>query len=117
MGKDWAPDKDWVKRMAGNLPGASPAEVQCLGDEWSDEASLSNVLETWLFPHLESSTTRAGEVGSGGGRVSAKVFSKVRELVCFDISSEMLASAKRHLATVGAHNVRFQHVSGDANYL
>jgi len=114
--KDWAPDKQWVQRMAGHLPGGGPPTVSCVGEEWSDEASLDYVLQSWLYPHLEANAMVVAEVGSGGGRIAAKVAPKVKELVCFDISAEMLSSARKHLAAIGSENVRFQRVDGDKEY-
>lgn len=112
--KDWAPDRQWLKKMAGHLPGES-RELSCVGDEWSDKASLAAVIQEWIFPH-SSTAVRVAEVGSGGGRVAVEVAQSTRELVCFDISAEMLKAARRHTMERGLENVRFQHVMGDTDY-
>eukprot|EP00927_Polykrikos_kofoidii_P046582 TRINITY_DN40771_c0_g1_i1.p1 TRINITY_DN40771_c0_g1~~TRINITY_DN40771_c0_g1_i1.p1 ORF type:complete len:392 (-),score=70.17 TRINITY_DN40771_c0_g1_i1:31-1131(-) len=114
--RGWAPNQAWVTKMAGHLPGGGPEAVSCVGEEWSDEPSLHEVLEKWLFPHLEAGKTRVAEIGSGGGRVSVQVAPRVQELVCFDLSAEMLKAAKKHLDADGAKNVRFQQIEGDADY-
>jgi len=112
--KGWASEEGWVKRMASHLPGG-PQELSCVGAEWSDEASLSAVLEDWLLSQV-GPDTRAAEIGSGGGRIAERVAQHVKELVCFDISAEMLAAAKKHLQARGVTNARFQQVEGDADY-
>merc|ERR1712061_9295 len=45
-----------------------------------------------------------------------KVVRRVKDLVCFDISTEMLAAARTHLAAQGCENVRFQHIDGEKDY-
>jgi len=112
--RDWGPDRDWVKRMAGHLPGGT-CPLTCIGDEWSDEASLSAALNDWIVPHL-GSDVQVAEIGSGGGRVAARVAGKVRKLVCFDLSAEMLKRAKKHLETLGVANAEFEQVDGSAAY-
>eukprot|EP00929_Paragymnodinium_shiwhaense_P039775 TRINITY_DN20850_c1_g1_i1.p1 TRINITY_DN20850_c1_g1~~TRINITY_DN20850_c1_g1_i1.p1 ORF type:complete len:377 (+),score=91.72 TRINITY_DN20850_c1_g1_i1:60-1133(+) len=113
--KDWAPEKDWVKRMASHLPGGGPAELQCVGEEWSDDASLRLVLDDWLLRHTEA-TSRVAEIGSGGGRIANLVAPEVAELVCFDISSEMLKSAKKFLDASNRTNVKYQLIDGESEY-
>jgi len=112
--KNWSTDQAWVQKMASHLPEGR--ELGHIGDEWSDEPSLQAVLETWLFPYLRSEDTfSAAEVGSGGGRVATKVVTNVGQLVCFDVSGEMLKGAKTALAA-HSNKVRFQQVDGDKNY-
>eukprot|EP00930_Biecheleria_cincta_P003199 TRINITY_DN104132_c0_g1_i1.p1 TRINITY_DN104132_c0_g1~~TRINITY_DN104132_c0_g1_i1.p1 ORF type:complete len:344 (-),score=72.98 TRINITY_DN104132_c0_g1_i1:563-1594(-) len=112
----WGSDKDWVQRMAGHLPGPQERQLEFVGDEWSDESSLQAVLAEWLQPLVTAESTCA-EVGSGGGRIAARIAGKVRRLVCFDVSSQMLAAAKRRLVDeLGNKNVDFQQVSGETLY-
>lgn len=120
--KSWSSEQEWVRRMAGHLPG-DLRELHTVGDEWADEASLQEVLKEWLLPslsHVSSSGERAAcrvaEIGSGGGRVAKHVAGQTSELVCFDISKEMLKAAEKHLASEGIDKVRFQHVDGDKDY-
>lgn len=112
--------------MADHLPGDTRA-LSTVGDEWADEASLRAVLGEWLFPLFptpsvssaaggSATTCRAAEIGSGGGRVAEHVAGHVTELVCFDISAEMLKAARRHLTAGGHSNIRYQHVEGDQDY-
>ena len=86
----------WVQKMAAQV-GRTPDELRFIGDEWSDARSLDRCLERWLYPLLSESSVVA-EIGSGGGRVASRVASRVRQLVCFDISERMLRSAKAALS-------------------
>ena len=90
----------WVQRMARQV-GRSDADVQFIGDEWSDEASLEASLSTFLFPLLSPDSVVA-ELGVGGGRVAARVAPRVSRLFCLDISTQMLSAAQRALAVHGA---------------
>merc|ERR1719443_1174146 len=99
--------------MAGHLPHPTENRLACIGDEWSDEASLAAVLSSWVFPHL-GPEVRAAEVGSGGGRIAERVAGRGRELTCFDISTGMLEAARRHLEGAGHKNVRMQQLRDDA---
>merc|ERR1712113_887687 len=90
--KSWSSDGEWVKRMAGHLPGGQPETLQCIGEEWSDQTSLDAVMQEWVYPHL-CQGFRVAEIGSGGGRLASRVAGHTRELVCFDISKEMLKAA------------------------
>mmetsp|Transcript_153670 Transcript_153670/g.294443 ORF Transcript_153670/g.294443 Transcript_153670/m.294443 type:complete len:367 (-) Transcript_153670:64-1164(-) len=113
--KGWGSDEEWVKRMAGHLPGDS-TELHTVGDEWADAASLNAVLEEWIFSQVKAEACRVAEIGSGGGRVAAPVAQRVSELVCFDLSAEMLKAARRHVSERELSNVRFQHVDGEGEY-
>jgi len=112
--RSWSAKTDWVQRMASHLPGDAH-EVHCLGDEWSDASSLAAVLEDWVYPHV-SSASRCAEIGSGGGRIARCVAPRSSELVCLDVSTEMLKTAQQLLTAEGCSNVRFQHISGDEPY-
>ena len=108
----WNSDKDWVKRMSKHV---SRDDLQCLGDEWSDAESLEAVLHEWLYSYLEG-CPKVAEIGSGGGRVAARVAPKVERLVCFDLSEGMLARAKSRIAELGHRHVEFQLVQGGTSY-
>jgi ubiquinone/menaquinone biosynthesis C-methylase UbiE len=98
--KDWSPETEWVKKMAGNLGEEWNSEdLTYVGDEWSDRASLQQVIEEFIAP-LISADCAVAEVGVGGGRVAVKIVSKCRELHCFDISSEMLKRARQAISAV-----------------
>eukprot|EP00435_Cladocopium_sp_Y103_P007999 s3036_g2.t1 len=93
--QSWATDADFVERMSRHVQREAK-ELSFVGDEWSDAASLTKVLEEWLLPHLAPHLAVA-EVGSGGGRISALVAPRVQRLLCFDISEEMLKMARKSL--------------------
>jgi SAM-dependent methyltransferase len=77
--------------------------VHLVGDEWGTPADVDRVLEDFVFPYLRDDATVA-EIGVGGGRIAARVASRVAELWGFDISKVMLQRAREALA---AHqNVR-----------
>eukprot|EP00931_Biecheleriopsis_adriatica_P006016 TRINITY_DN107484_c0_g1_i1.p1 TRINITY_DN107484_c0_g1~~TRINITY_DN107484_c0_g1_i1.p1 ORF type:complete len:339 (+),score=69.58 TRINITY_DN107484_c0_g1_i1:41-1057(+) len=112
----WGSDKEWVQRMSSHLPGES-RQLQFVGDEWSDEVSLEEVLKDWLLPLLKAEAKMVAEIGSGGGRIAARVADSVGRLVCFDVSSQMLSVAKQRLVNdLGLTNVEFEQVSGDSLY-
>ncbi|CAE7667003.1 unnamed protein product [Symbiodinium pilosum] len=114
--QSWSSNVDWVQRMSGHV-SRQAEELQFLGDEWSDIESLDAVLSYWLYPHLQDGSLTVAEVGSGGGRIAAKVAPKVQRLVCFDVSEGMLARAKsRIVGELGQKHVDFQLISGDAAY-
>lgn len=79
-------------------------EISVLGDEWGSPEDLEEVCSEFIYPFLPADGI-VGEIGSGGGRVAAKVVDRVRELYCFDISEEMLAMARAALAS--RPNARF----------
>ncbi|CAK0869135.1 unnamed protein product [Prorocentrum cordatum] len=115
--KAWDTSEEWVRRMAADVGGR---ELGCVGDEWSDEASLTEALDDFLFPHLaalerggEGCGAQVCEIGSGGGRVAARVAGRVGSLTCFDVSMEMLRRAKEALVDrQGLSNVKFVHLTG-----
>jgi len=111
----WSSDVEWVQRMSGHV-SRRPDDLKFVGDEWSDVESLNEVLSEWIFPYVKSEI-KAAEVGSGGGRIAAKVAPTVGSLVCFDVSERMLAKAKDTVVgQLGHQNVKFQLVQGDIAY-
>ena len=124
----WGPEVEWVKAMRGDLDkvsatdersgGAKDGEraLECVGDEWSDTASLSEVMEEFVFPHC-TATTKAAEIGSGGGRIAIQVAERVEHLTCFDIARSMLTRAKGLLAARGFDaKARFCLISDERAY-
>jgi len=87
--------KEWVVKMAADV-SRSPSEIKHLGDEWSDDKSIVQVLEDFVFPFLSNEACVA-EIGSGGGRLASIVAPRVRRLECFDISVDMLKLCREAL--------------------
>jgi 2-polyprenyl-3-methyl-5-hydroxy-6-metoxy-1,4-benzoquinol methylase len=86
----------WVSKMARQV-GRENKELNYIGTEWSNEFSLQQTMEQFLYPLLDKSFSVA-EVGVGGGRIAARVAHKVNNLVCFDIAQEMINQAKSALS-------------------
>ena len=101
--KEWSPQTEWVKRMAGHLPsesGESPEKLKHVGDEWSDTKSLEEVVDSYIRPFV-SADSAVAEIGSGGGRVAWRACgleNAPKSLHCFDISKEMLKRARETLS-------------------
>lgn len=104
-------DCAWLEKMGAQVGGRDLVHV---GDEWSDEHSLQQVLEEFVYPYLGSETARLAccEIGSGGGRVACKVAPKVASLACFDVSKNMLRAAKAALDASGCTNARYVFLKG-----
>ena len=47
------PDREWVKRMAGNLT-EEEKKLNHVGDEWSDVNSLNEVIRDYIEPYVNS---------------------------------------------------------------
>lgn len=92
----WTVDADRVRRV---VPDAA------MGATAHGLDAFMEVLSPLLTPE-----TRALEIGSGGGRVSDRTAPFVRELVCADISSALLAEARANLAR--HDNVSFVKTNG-----
>jgi SAM-dependent methyltransferase len=92
--KEWDPNREWVKRMAGNL-SEEEKKLRHVGDEWSDVPSLNQVIREYIEPFV-SKEFQVAEIGSGGGRVTTRVCEldeAPKSIHCFDISKEMLKRA------------------------
>jgi len=116
--KSWkAEDEEWVQTMAGHVGRDDLVHV---GDEWSDAASLKQVLEDFLFPYLAANDI-VTEIGTGGGRVATKVVPRCSSFTCMDVSLEMLKKAKKVLDQLapstlvesGTAAVKYVHLKGD----
>lgn len=74
-----------------------------LGDEWGRLSDLEDIISDYIYPYVTDQSLVA-EIGVGGGRVARRVAKNVKELWCFDISSEMLGKAEQALR--GQSNVK-----------
>lgn len=101
---DWSPSSDWLQKMASNIRDDGVSSISCLGEEWSDEAALQQVLDEFLFCHV-SSDSQCLEIGVGGGRLARRVAPLVAKLTAVDIASAMLDKARE--ATSACNNVEF----------
>tara|TARA_B100000780_G_C21042815_1_gene418508 strand:- start:189 stop:1100 length:912 start_codon:yes stop_codon:yes gene_type:complete len=104
----------WSNTMA-NQVGSDGTDLQHVGDEWSDAASLHQVLEEFLYPYLNTNDIVA-EIGTGGGRIASKAVSKCESFTCMDVSMEMLKKAKGildQLKSTCATPVKYVHLKGD----
>ena len=72
------------------------ASVSRLGDEWGNRVAVQRVIADFITPFVQP-TTRAAEIGSGGGRIAAQVLPLVEHLTCFDISKKMLERCRTEL--------------------
>lgn len=108
--KSWCKKEAWLTEMAENV-GQPIDRLVHVGDEWSDPTSLEQALAHFLFPYVLNSMEVA-EIGSGGGRVASKVFTKVKSITCFDVSLEMLKNAKATLDKVGCQSAKYVHLKG-----
>lgn len=88
-----------VKAESGTFPKGSPegSEPRLLGDEWGDPASIEEIVANYILPFVTPQSLVA-EIGVGGARIAARVAPHVRNLLCFDISTEMLTKARAALA-------------------
>jgi SAM-dependent methyltransferase len=108
---EWNPAGGWCARMAARVGRASPADVPVVGAEWSDEASLAQVLDEFALPHLGPGTV-AAEIGSGGGRIAVRLLPHVASLRCFDISARMLERCRQ-----AVHRLCAPEIAARASYV
>jgi SAM-dependent methyltransferase len=85
----WRPNR-LVRETEGSIP------LTHLGEEWGIN-DVQEVMECCIFPNLTKESVVA-EIGSGGGRLASRVVARVRELWCFDVSSQMLNRCRSALA-------------------
>ena len=114
--KEWSPETDWVKKMADNLGEEWTAEnLTFVGDEWSDRASLFQVIDDFIVPWV-TADSEVAEVGVGGGRVAVKVVSRCQTFHCLDISTEMLKRARKALSAIqleAQQTVHYHELAGN----
>ena len=90
--RSWT-DPDFRRaQMDGLRDGTDPGHFEVLGEEWASSADLELVIDQFITPNVDSQS-RVAEIGVGGGRLAVRVAPQVGELICFDISTEMLRRA------------------------
>lgn len=94
--RTWSDDPSFRVEQA-DVPGAVGSDLSVLGHEWGTPADLDHVARHFIDPYLGADAV-VGEIGSGGGRVAARVAPKSGRLYCFDISQGMLQQARRALS-------------------
>jgi SAM-dependent methyltransferase len=104
--RTWSEDPAFRVQQADVPPPTAEdaSRLSVLGGEWGTPRDLEHVLSEYLDPFAHADSV-VGEIGSGGGRIAARLAPRVAELYCFDISQGMLDHAKRTLA--GHTNVRY----------
>ena len=107
--------KRWTQQFRGFEAGSDsskPAEYEFLGDEWGHPEDVTAVLDEFVYPYATSEAVVV-EIGSGGGRIAARVAPRVKHLYCMDISREMLERLK--VVLEDRTNVSYIHVE-DATF-
>eukprot|EP00747_Dinoflagellata_sp_TGD_P077760 gnl/TRDRNA2_/TRDRNA2_159736_c0_seq1.p1 gnl/TRDRNA2_/TRDRNA2_159736_c0~~gnl/TRDRNA2_/TRDRNA2_159736_c0_seq1.p1 ORF type:complete len:292 (-),score=58.89 gnl/TRDRNA2_/TRDRNA2_159736_c0_seq1:100-975(-) len=110
--QDWDPEREWVRKMAANLDrdttstaeGDGAPQKHYLGEEWSLDSDVDDVVCDFIQPNVNGNF-RVLDVGCGGGRLAVRVAPLVGELVCVDISENMLEKAR--VALQNQQNVSF----------
>ncbi len=89
--------------------------IERIGDEWGNKSDVLRIVEEYIYPFITKESVVA-EIGVGGARIAIKVADRIKELYCFDISSEMLKRAEAalgnfsHVSYVLLENSRFSQV-------
>lgn len=101
---------NYARRHADNFPGRAH-----IGDEWTGTESGGGtgvlddynrlVEDRFIAPYVEPADTVV-ELGVGGGKTAALLRKHCRELVCADISAEMLAATRKRLGDDGVSYVK-----------
>ncbi|HEY9712158.1 MAG TPA: class I SAM-dependent methyltransferase [Chroococcales cyanobacterium] len=108
--KIWDGYAKWWTKEGVNLEDKSVSAadkdeyLKYLGDEWGVAKDVDQIVEQYIYPYISPQMV-AGEIGTGGGRVAAKVVDRVQTFYCFDISVEMLNKCQEALA--GHDNVKY----------
>src|SRR4051812_33564545 len=63
--KNWNKNREWLIKMA-NQVDRNVNNLKFIGEEWSNEFSLNQTLNEFLFPLLKGDTMIIGEIGVGG---------------------------------------------------
>jgi len=92
----WKRDRSFRVRMA-DVSGATAEQLAVLGGEWGTPDAFDEVVRSFIDPYVDRDAI-VGEIGSGGGRVAARVAPNSKRFYCFDISDAMLELAREALA-------------------
>jgi ubiquinone/menaquinone biosynthesis C-methylase UbiE len=101
--------RDWRIRHPG---------LDHIGDEWTgDHAGATKTVEEYssmiesryISPHINAED-RVLEIGVGGGKTSALLKKHCGDLVCADISTEMLKATRERLGDAGVHYVKLDGI-------
>jgi SAM-dependent methyltransferase len=89
-----------------------------IGDEWTGEHAgaaktveeYSHLVESrYISPHIKADD-RVLEIGVGGGKTSALLKKHCGDLVCADISAEMLKATLERIGDIGVHYVKLDGI-------
>ena len=89
-------------------PSVHARDLRVLGEEWSASADIDSIVAEFIAPFV-SPESRVAEIGVGGGRVAVRVAPRVAQLVCLDISPNMLRRAR---SAISESNVEFVLLDG-----
>jgi SAM-dependent methyltransferase len=92
----WKDDPRFRLEQA-DVPGRAADDLSVLGGEWGTAEDLDEVARAFIDPYVDRSAI-VGEIGSGGGRVAARVAPGSKRLYCFDVSEGMLEQARQTLS-------------------
>lgn len=104
---------DYARMWRTRYPGLGH-----IGDEWTGEhagaagtvAEYSQLVESrFIAPYLEPGD-RVLEIGVGGGKTSALLRPHCSELICADISAEMLKATRERLGDDGTQYVKLDGI-------
>ncbi len=101
--------KTWTKENAAvENPDVKPEEkanyVNYLGDEWGIVQHVNDIFEEYIKPYINNSS-KAIEIGVGGGRIASRVAPCVNKLYCLDVAPAMIENAKESLKNI--NNIEF----------
>ena len=106
----------YARRWPDRFPGRSHIGDEWIGTESGGAMSLAEYNELvdgkFIAPYVEASDTVL-ELGVGGGKTAAMLRARARELICADISGEMLAATRKRLGEDGVRYVKLDGRSLD----
>src|SRR5215510_10990013 len=82
--KSWSKSTVEIENPDVTKEGAD-SYLRYIGDEWGRVADVEQIVGEFIAPFV-TGTSVVAEIGSGGGRVAAKVAPTVGKLHCLDIS-------------------------------
>lgn len=101
----WLSHRDEIEIEAEEVSENNETYLRYLGDEWGDKPSIDQFVRDFLvWPGIASASVL--EIGSGGGRIAARVAPLCRELTCCDLPGPLLELCKSALAEFD--NVRYR---------